>query len=217
MEILELKAEKRFLTGKGPARSLRREGKIPAVLYGPATEPVKLSVIENEIELLLKNAKSRQQLIKIDMGEGTPKATMIKELQTRPVKGDFLHVDFYEVDMARKTRVAVPVVITGKSVGVENGGLLQIVRRELEVLCYPADIPESIVIDITELDVGDSIHVEDIELEGDMEIPAEVNFTVVTVLAPKKEEVEAEEEKGLEEEGAEPEAGTEAAAAEESE
>lgn len=194
MEILELKAEKRSTVGKGPARSLRRDGKIPAVLYGSDIEPVSLSIQAKEIEVLLKNAKFNQQLINIDMGSGVMKPTMIKEIQLRPVKGDFLHIDFYEVNMGRKIRVHVPVVLKGKSIGVENGGLLQIIRRDLEVLCYPGEIPEAIEIDVTDLNIGNSVHVNDIHLEGDMEIPAEVNFTVVTMLAPKKESVATEDE-----------------------
>jgi len=194
LEILELKAEKRSTIGKGAARSLRRDGKVPAVLYGSDIQPVSLSIQAKEIEVLLKNAKFSQQLINIDLGEGIRKPTMIKEIQFRPVKGDFLHIDFYEVNMDRKIRVNVPVVLKGKCIGIEMGGLLQIIRRELEVLCYPGEIPESIEIDVTDLNIGNSVHVNDIQLEGDMEIPADVNFTIVTVLAPKKESVVTEED-----------------------
>ncbi len=194
MEILELKAERRSTIGKGPARSLRRDGKVPAVLYGSDIQPVSLSIQAKEIEVLLKNAKFNQQLINIDLGDGIRKPTMIKEIQLRPVKGDFLHIDFYEVKMDRKIRVHVPVVLKGKCMGIEMGGLLQIIRRELEVLCYPGEIPESIEIDVTDLNIGNSVHVNDIQLEGDMEIPADVNFTIVTVLAPKKESVVTEED-----------------------
>jgi large subunit ribosomal protein L25 len=195
LEILELRAEKRKSTGKGPARSLRRDGKFPAVLYGPDTQPVSLSIQAKEMETLLKNAKSNQQLINIDLGDGAPKKpTMIKEMQLRPVKGGFLHIDFYEVAMDRKLRARVPVIVKGKCIGVENGGLLQIIRHELEVLCYPTEIPESIELDITDLEVGHSIHVNEIKLEGNIEIPAEVNFTVITILAPKKEAVETGDE-----------------------
>ncbi len=200
MEILELHAEKRQSTGKGASHTLRRGGRVPAVLYGPDTQPVSLTVNEHEIATLLKNAKSSQQLIKIDTGDGEQYSAMIKELQTKPVTGRFLHVDFYKVDMNRKIRVRVPVIVKGKSIGVEMGGLLQIIRRRLEVLCLPLEIPESIEIDITNLDIGDSVHVEDIPLQDGIEIPADVNFTVITVLAPKKESV-GEEEEGLEEEG----------------
>jgi len=194
LEILELKAERRSTIGKGAARSLRRDGKVPAVLYGSDIQPVSLSIQAKEIEVLLKNAKFSQQLINIDLGEGIRKPTMIKEIQFRPVKGDFLHIDFYEVNMDRKIRVNVPVVLKGKCIGIEMGGLLQIIRRELEVLCYPGEIPESIEIDVTDLNIGNSVHVNDIQLEGDMEIPADVNFTIVTVLAPKKESVVTEED-----------------------
>ena len=135
---------------------------------------------------------------------------MIKELQTHPVSGQLIHIDFYEVDMNRQIRVMVPVVTTGQSPGVEEGGMLNIVRRELEVFCLPGDIPESFEIDISDLAIGDSIHLEDMPLGDNVEVVADVNYTVVTVLSPKieEEEVAEEEEEGLEEgeEGAEGEA-----------
>ena len=198
MEQLELKAKVRKTIGNGPARALRREGQVPAVLYGPKTESVLLSVEVRDIEHVLKSGNVGQVLLNliIQNGQETTRPAMIKELQAHPVSGRFLHIDFYEIDLARKIRVGVPVVATGQSIGVELGGLLQIVRRELEVLCLPTQIPESIEVDVTNLDVGDSIHVEEIQVEGDVEIPADVNFTVVTILAPK---VEAEPEEELEE------------------
>ena len=128
---------------------------------------------------------------------------MIKELQTHPVSGNLIHIDFYEVDMKRKINVMVPVVTTGKSVGVEEGGMLNIVRRELEVFCLPGNIPESIEIDISELTIGDSVHIEDVPLGDDVEISADVNYTVVTVLSPKIEEEPVEEEEEELEEGEE--------------
>jgi large subunit ribosomal protein L25 len=146
---------------------------------------------------------------------------MIKELQTNPVSGAFLHIDFYEIDMQRKINVSVPVVTRGKSAGVEEGGLLQIVRREIELFCLPTAIPESIEVDISELTIGDSIHIREITLPGDVELPEDIDFTVITVLAPKVEEevVEEEEleegEEAAEEEGAEGEAAAEETPAEE--
>jgi large subunit ribosomal protein L25 len=214
LEILELKSEKRQSIGKGESRSLRRGGRIPAVLYGPDAQTVSLSINEHEFATLLKNAKSSQQLIKIDTDDGEQHSAMIKELQTKPVTGEFLHVDFYKVDMNRKVRAHVPVIVKGKSIGVEMGGLLQIIRRKLEILCLPLEIPEAIEIDVTDLDVGDSIHVEEILLQDGIEIPADVNFTVITVLAPKKEAIE-EEEEGIEAEGPEEEASEEDSADEE--
>jgi large subunit ribosomal protein L25 len=141
---------------------------------------------------------------------------MIKELQSHPVSGNFIHIDFYEIDMNRKINVMIPIVARGKSKGVEDGGLLQIVRREIEVLCLPGDIPETIEIDITNLDIGDSVHVEEIPLGDNVELPSDVNFTVVTISSPKvEEEGAAEAEEGLE--GAEEEAEGEAAEDAESE
>ena len=205
MEQIELKVKIRTSVGNGPARVLRRDGKIPAVFYGPKTEPILLAVDIKDMEKILKQGSMGQALLNlvIQNGKAITKPAMIKELQAHPVSGKFLHVDFYEIDMTRKIRVGVPVVIVGKCKGVESGGLPQIVRRELEVLCLPTQIPETIEVDVTDLDVGDSVHVEEIQLEGDVEIPADVNFTVITVLSPKVEaEPEAEEEE-LEEEAAE--------------
>ncbi len=206
MEQLELKTNMRTSVGNGPARVLRREGKIPAVLYGPKTEPILLSVAVKDIEQILKKGTFGQILLNlvIQNGKAVTKPAMIKELQIHPVSGKFLHIDFYEIDMERKIRVKVPVVTTGKAIGVENGGLLQIVRRELEVLCLPTQIPNVIKVDVSELDVGDSVHAEEIQLAGDIEIALDINYTVVTVLSPKVElEVAEEEEEEVEAEAAE--------------
>lgn len=211
MEKIQLAANVRQATGNGPARVLRREGKIPAVLYGPDTKPVLLSVNTHEFELLLKDYNVNQMVLNLVVknGKTTNTSVMIKELQTHPVSHQPLHIDFYEISMTRKIRVNVPIVTTGKSAGEELGGVVQIVRRELEVLCLPGAIPDSIPLDISNLQIGDAVHVEDISVEGDIEISAETNFTVLTITTPKVEEVEEEEVE--EEEGEEIEGGEEAA------
>lgn len=208
MEQLELQATLRKTVGNSPARSLRRSGQIPAVLYGRKTDPILLSVSVKSLENVLKQGNVFQIILNlvIQNGKKITKPTMIKELQTHPVTGNFIHIDFYEIDMKRQIKVMVPVVTRGQSVGVENGGMLNIVRRELELLCLPGDIPDAVEIDITELDIGDSIHIEDIPLGENIEIAVDVNFTVVTVLSPKVEE-EAIEEEEAELEGAEAEEG----------
>ena len=223
MEQLELKTKIRKTIGNGPARALRREGKIPAVLYGPKTEPILLSVNIKDIEQIVKQGSVGQALLNLHIqnGEKITKTAMVKELQRHPVSGKYLHIDFYEIDMQRKINVMVPVVVKGQSIGVELGGILQIVRRELEVFCLPSAIPGAIEVDITELDVGDSIHVQEIQLPEDVELPEDVDFTVITILAPKVEEVVEEEEleeeeEAIEEEGAEGEAAAEEAPSEES-
>ena len=218
MEQINLKARIRKTVGNGPARVLRRAGKVPAVLYGPKTEPVLLSIDSKDFEQILKESSVGSVLLNLQIQNGKTftRSAMIKELQTHPVSGNFLHVDFYEIDMQTKITAKVPVVARGQSAGVEVGGLLQLVRRELDVLCLPTAIPEAIEVDITHLEIGDSIHVEDISLSGDIEIPADTNFTVITVLAPKVEEVPVEEEELEEgEEVVEGEEAEEEAAAEE--
>ncbi len=205
MELIELKANIRATVGNGPARRLRQAGQIPAVLYGPKTESVLLTVNKSDLDLALKQGRSGQIILNLvvqDNGETYTRPAMIKELQLHPLSRNYLHIDFYEIDLNRKITLGIPIVTVGSSVGVERGGVLQIIRRELEVECLPFEVPESIEIDITDLDMGDAIHLEDISLDGDVELLGEPNLTVVTVLSPKLEE-EPEEEEELEEEEAE--------------
>jgi len=205
LELIELKANIRATVGNGPARRLRQAGQIPAVLYGPKTESVLLTVNKSDLDLALKQGRSGQIILNLvvqDNGETYTRPAMIKELQLHPLSRNYLHIDFYEIDLDRKITLGIPIVTVGSSVGVERGGVLQIVRRELEVECLPFEVPESIEIDISDLDMGDSIHLEDISLDGDVELLGEPNLTVVTVLSPKLEE-EPEEEEELEEEEAE--------------
>ncbi len=196
MEQISLKAQVRETTGNGPARALRREGRIPAVLYGPKAETVMLSIDNKEFEQIVKKSSIGSALLKLDIknGQTGSRSAMVKELQTHPVTGQFLHVDFYEVDLTRKINAMVPVTVTGKSQGVEDGGILQIVRREIEVFCLPTAIPEAIEVDISDLDIGGSVHINDIDLPDDVELPEDIDFTVLTVLAPKVEEEIVEEE-----------------------
>ena len=196
MDIVTLKAQPRDTAGKGPARTLRRAGRVPAVLYGADTDTLSLSIDAHELELMFHNHKYSRGLINLTVGSDQPvgKTVMIKELQTDPVKQNFIHVDFYEIKMDKKIHTTASVTLTGVSKGVEAGGILQLVRRELEIYCLPTDIPEQIEIDITDLDIGESIHVKDVQPAAGIEIPYETNFTIVTVVSPRMEaEAEAEE------------------------
>ena len=116
---------------------------------------------------------------------------------------NYLHIDLHEIDMDTEVTMSVLVETIGESIGVKEGGLLQIIRRELDVVCKPTDAPETIQIDISDLDVGDAVHVEDIDLGENIEIPHDVNFTIITIGAPTVEEEEIEEEDELLEEGEE--------------
>lgn len=205
MEIIELNVSKREKTGKGAGRELRRTGMIPAILYGRNREPEMLTVKLKDFEDAVRSKQIGRLMFQLNIQNGTAdaKRVMIKELQRDPVRFDFIHIDFYEVSMDRKINVRIPVTTRGKCIGVEYGGTLQLIRRELEVLCFPMEIPDQIEIDVTNLNVGDVVHVKDIETEGDIEIPAEVNFTVLTVVGAKPTEAELEEEEAEEEEAEE--------------
>jgi len=189
LKQLELNATIRKTRGNGPARSLRREGRFPGVLYGPGTQPVMLSLNVRDFEHVVQKGNIRRTIFSLSIQNGSTvtKPAVIKELQTHPVSGQFLHVDFYEIDMNRKLRVMVPVVPKGKTKGEEFGGMLQIIEREIAVFCLPQEIPDSLEIDVSELGVGDALHVKDIALPGGVELPPGENYTVVTVISPKAE------------------------------
>ncbi len=189
MEQLELNATIRTGVGNGPARRLRQQGLIPAVLYGPATEPVMLTVNGRDFERAVKKGNVRRTIVSLNLQNGvsTAKTAIIKELQRHPVNGQFLHVDFQEIAMDRKLRVMVPVVTQGKAKGEEFGGMLQIIEREIEVLCMPREIPDHLEVDVTGLGVGDTLHVNDIALPAGVELAPGDNYTVLTVVSQKAE------------------------------
>ena len=198
MDLIELKTNKRESAGDGPAKELRRQGKIPAVLYGPHTDSVLLAVAVIDLEPILKKGNIGRLLFKLVIDDVPGKPVMIKELQTHPLSDEFLHVDFYEVDMEHKIKVSVPILISGQCKGVEMGGMLQLIRREIDILCLPHEIPESFMIDVTDLDIGDSVHVREIPMQNNVELAGDINFTILTVLIPK---VEVEEEEEIDEDG----------------
>ncbi len=194
MDNINLNAQTRKTRGNSPARALRREKRVPAILYGRGIDSRMLSIAAHDLELVVKKGNLGRSVYNLVVDDNpTPTTVMVKELQTHPVSRSFLHVDFYEVAMDRKIYVPVPVAVTGKCIGVENGGVLQLVRHELEVFCLPGNIPDDITVDVSQLDIGDAIHVEDLQLPADVEIPHDVNFTVLTVSATRKETEGGEE------------------------
>ena len=198
MEILELTATMRTSAGNSPSRALRREGNIPAILYGPGSESVPLSISSLDLERALKKASSSQIIFNmaVQNAQTGTRTAMIKDLQIHPMSRKFLHVDFYEISKDRKITVNVPVVVKGRAKGIEDGGMLQIIEREIEVLCLPFEVPESIQIDITDLGIGDSIHVKDLKVDENVEIPADTNYTILTILSTKSDEKVPGEESG---------------------
>jgi large subunit ribosomal protein L25 len=216
LDRFDLEVKERKTTGKGHARALRRQGLVPAVLYGPEIESIPLTVSLYDLEKIYQKSGSELFILNLTIKNGRTrnKTAMVKEMQLSPLDNAWLHVDFYEISMEKEITVRVPIELVGKSKGVELGGLLQVVRYDLEVSCLPGDIPNSIKIDVSELDVGDSVHVEEISVGDKIKLLYDTDFTVVTVVAPSAEEEEIAEEE-LEEGEELPEAETEAPAEEE--
>jgi len=214
MEATELKACIRNTSGKGPARRFRKEGLIPAVFYGRGEEAIHLSV--NAAELLkIIRAKKENVFIKlrIDGEKNLEKLSLIKELQIEPVSRRFYHADFYEVRMDHRLTLDVPLHFAGIPAGVVNGGELQHLKRELKISCLPSVLPDFIEIDVSGLEIGDSIKVKDIRVPEGIAVldPGDVGVAMVAIVkvsVPQAEEaaveVEADAEKAAVAEGASP-------------
>ena len=216
MENLTLAARFREGRGKGAARKLRNNGEIPAVFYGPKTEPVSLTIDYPELEVILKNAKSENVILDLVMetGKGTEtKKSMIKELQVDPLSQRLIHADFYEISMDQEITVNVQIHLVNTPVGVTNGGIQQQVRREISISCLPDKLVEKIELDVSNLDIGESYHISDLVLPDGVRSEDEGHLAVVIIAAPSVEpEVEEEElEEGLEEKAEEQETETEPA------
>jgi large subunit ribosomal protein L25 len=201
MDTMQLNAKTRTKTGKGPARKLRGVGKLPAIFYGPKINPVMLSVDYTQLKQMLKG-KSAENIIfdlRIDSDkESSSKKVMIKEIQRDPVTRDYLHVDLYEIAMEKELEVGIPVYLINIPIGVSNGGILQHMRRELGVSCMPKNLVDRIDIDVSGLDIGQSLHIGDVSLPPGLKSIEDASLPIATVVAPtiiaEEEEVEAGEE-----------------------
>ena len=189
METLEIQANARSAGGKNHARRLRRSGKIPAVLYGPKTQAVALELDKKDFSTRVALLEGSHLVrLKSSVPALAEKVALVKEMQFHPISGDVTHADLYEVDLAAKIQVQVPLRFVGKAAGVTRGGILQPIVREVEVECLPMDIPGFFNVDVSALDIGDSIHVEEIQMPADVNLVFESNFAVVTVVTPTVEE-----------------------------
>jgi large subunit ribosomal protein L25 len=185
-----LKAEIREGVGKEKAKKLRAKGLIPAVFYGPRSQTVPLVIDSKELTRALQTEAGENVLIDLDILKGPHsdrKVVMIKDIQIDPLQRITLHTDFYEVAMDEMVTVEIPVHLIGKPEGTKMGGILEQVRRVIQIQCLPGDIPKSIDIDVSLLKIGDSIHVEDIQVER-AKIIFDTNFTIATVVPPVVEE-----------------------------
>lgn len=214
METVEISASVREGRGKGPARRLRRTGRVPATFYGPQRSALAIDVDAKDFTTRVASLEGSHLIrLQSDSADLGGRVALIRELQFHPVSGALLHADLYEVDLAKKLVVKVPLHLIGKAVGVtQQGGILQPVLREVSVECLPLDIPEFIEVDVSNLSIHDSIHVNELQAPAGVSLVFETNETIVTVLAPMVEQVKAEGEAEGEKEAAPAEAGKPAAA-----
>ncbi len=188
MPEIVVAAESRNATGKNENRRLRALGKIPGVLYGTRKETIPVAVSPKEIGAILRSAAGENTLFELDLG-GKRRKVILKEFQMEPIKHRLLHADFYEVALDKPIEVKVHVELQGTPVGVKTqGGVLDFVTRELEVLCLPTDIPERIVVDVTPLEIGKHLRVSDISLSDKVKVLTGAEVVVVHVVAPRAEE-----------------------------
>lgn len=197
MKDNKLKAVIRKEKGKGAARSLRRQGMVPAVLYGYQTENVALAVKEVDLLKLLHDPHRRRMLLELEVeGNGhSTKKVLIKEVQHDIEKLTPIHVDFLAFDEKRKMVLGVHITYCGEPVGVKNGGILRHHLDEIKIECLPYDIPENITVDVSNLDVGDAIYLEDIQAGTGYTFVSDEKLLVASVEHPVvEEELEVEEE-----------------------
>ena len=190
---LELKAEIRDRTGKGAARSVRRDLRVPAVLYGPKTQPTTLSVSSLELEKLLRETQGESKLVNLNIEGSQTRQVLLREIQKHPYRRRFLHIDFYEVPLDQPIVVEVVVELVGDSIGVQKGGELNLIQRTLAIRCLPNQIPESVRVDVSKLDLGEMLHVEALIAESVYEFDEDPSVGVVSVVAPEVPAQPAEE------------------------
>jgi large subunit ribosomal protein L25 len=188
----KLTVQTRTQVGRNAIKKVRKEGLIPGVIYGVGQEPINLEVNGRQLSTVLAHASSENILLELEIVDGDNKLNslaMIQEVQHHPIQRQILHVDFHAVSATEKITAEVPIETIGEPVGVKtNGGLLEHNLRDLEVECLPADLPERIEVDVTNLDVNQSIHVKDLKLPPGVEAVTDADLTVVAVSAARVDE-----------------------------
>ena len=208
-----LNVETRVRTGKGGSRKVREDGLLPAVVYGKGFEALNLRLDPKALQQAVATEAGWNTLLTLK-GDGPfdGLVVILKDMQIDAIRRNPTHVDFLAIDLKKTLAVMVPVQPVGKAQGEVEGGTLQLIRHELEVYCLPTNIPTSIEIDVTALNVGEGIHIDEVSFPEGVESQHDVNFTVLTVVGRMAEEVEVDEE---DEEGVETEEVSEEAADEE--
>ena len=188
MATAQLSATARKGTGKGAARTLRRDGRLPAVIYGHSREPLSLSVPEREFERLLERIAAENTVIELSI-DGSMSRTLIREIQRHPVRRNVLHVDFQELVAGERVIVNIPIVLQGVPDGVRQaGGILNQIMQELECRVDPLNMPSRIEVEVTHLVIGHSIHVNEVTVPEGVEVLDDPEAAICVVAAPKAEE-----------------------------
>lgn len=194
-----LEVKRREKVGKSAARQVRKAGLIPGIVYGRFTEPIPISVDPKNLKKALDTPSRENTLLelKILSSEGeTTKLALLRDVQFNHLTSEPIHFDFQQVELEQKITVKVPIEVVGKAWGVQEGGILEEILREIEIECLPGSIPNRITVDVTQLGLGKSIHVEDLKLPPGVTPLHDPKETVLTIVAPTAEEAalaEAEE------------------------
>ncbi len=199
MERATLNAEFRKEAGKGVARSLRRNGILPAVIYRKG-ESTPIQISKKELINFVNSTSGEQKLVNIKLSDGDTKIAILKYYQSDPIKGELLHTDFYEVSLNEEVKVSVAVSLTGEAIGVKrDGGIIQYGLRDVDIECLPDKIPSHFEADITNLEIGHSVHVGDLSVGEGVKVLTDSSEVLATISAPAKAVVEEVEEEVKEE------------------
>lgn len=184
---VNIAADERKITTKGAVNQLRRDGKVPGVLYSNEMEPINFSVTEISLNPVVYTTE--MHLVNLKIGENKEIKSILKDVQFDPVTDKIIHVDFQAITVGQVLQLQVPINFVGQAVGVKSGGSLQQTFNKLDIECLPRHIPESLEVNITNLEIGDSIRVADLEFEN-IKILNPEDTTIIAVTAPRAEEVE---------------------------
>lgn len=187
---IEFALESKAASGKGPARQTRAAGKVPAVVYGPDLSPTMVSFREQDLVKALSTPAGRNVFLRVKSEDSKLNGArvIVKDLQVHPVKRVFVHADFFRLDPTKVIHATVPIRFEGVAVGVKLGGILQIAQRDVVVACLPDDLPEAIVMDVTELKPGHSIHVGDLAIPEGVRILSDPKLALCAVIGAGYEE-----------------------------
>ena len=200
MNEVSLTARKREETGKKIAKTFRREGRLPAVIYGGGEEPTPLTLDHREFETFLRKHRGESVVINLEVEGGEAKKALLRDIQRDYIKNSVIHADFQQILMTDRITTTVSLVLTGDPVGVKrDGGVLEQALREVEIQCLASEIPEHLEVDVADMIIGETLHISDLTFEN-VDVNTDGGVSVVSVLAPMAEEVVEEEEEMLEQE-----------------